>query len=140
MNFTIIRPTSVLSSTDLRHLPAPRHCRCCRVVGFFLSWPQATLKLTPPPHVCGIRMASLWHPCVGIRVASLRHPCVFLRHPCVFLACSCWHVPYLQLGILVFLPLWPAPASRAGIARSIRLPITHSPAKKRGAPMPPSKV
>ena len=33
-----------------------------------------------------------------------------------------------------------APASRAGITRSIRLPITHSLAKKRGAPMPPSKV
>ena len=32
------------------------------------------------------------------------------------------------------------PASRAGIARSIRLPKPHSLAKKRGAPMPPSKV
>ena len=33
-----------------------------------------------------------------------------------------------------------APASRSGITRSIRLPITHSLAKNRGAPMPPSKV
>ena len=33
-----------------------------------------------------------------------------------------------------------APASRAGITRSIRLPIIHSRVKKRGAPMPPSKV
>ena len=33
-----------------------------------------------------------------------------------------------------------APASRAGITRSIRLPITRSPAKKRGAPIPPSKA
>ena len=34
-----------------------------------------------------------------------------------------------------------APASRAaaGITRSIRIPITHSLAKKRGVPMPPSK-
>ena len=33
-----------------------------------------------------------------------------------------------------------APASRGGITWSIRLPTTHSLAKKRGAPMPPSKV
>ena len=33
-----------------------------------------------------------------------------------------------------------APASHASIMRSIRLPITHSLAKKRGAPMPPSKA
>ena len=33
-----------------------------------------------------------------------------------------------------------APASRAGITRSIRIPRNHSLAKKRGAPMPPSKV
>ena len=33
-----------------------------------------------------------------------------------------------------------APASRANITRLIRTPITHSLAKKRGAPMPPSKV
>ena len=33
-----------------------------------------------------------------------------------------------------------APASRAGITRSIRIPITHSLAKKRGVSMPPSKV
>ena len=34
----------------------------------------------------------------------------------------------------------PASRARAGITRSIRMPITHSPAKKRGAPMPPSKA
>ena len=33
-----------------------------------------------------------------------------------------------------------APASRADITRPIRIPITHSFAKKRGAMMPPSKV
>ena len=33
-----------------------------------------------------------------------------------------------------------APASRAGITRSIILPITQSLAKKRGASMPPSKA
>ena len=33
-----------------------------------------------------------------------------------------------------------APASRADITRSIRIPITHSLAEKRGAPMPPSNV
>ena len=33
-----------------------------------------------------------------------------------------------------------APASRSDIMRSIRLPIIHSLAKKRGASMPPSKV
>ena len=32
------------------------------------------------------------------------------------------------------------PASRAGITRSIRIPIAHSLAKKCGAPMPPSKI
>ena len=32
------------------------------------------------------------------------------------------------------------PVSHASIMRSIKLPITHSLAKKRGAPMPPSKV
>ena len=36
--------------------------------------------------------------------------------------------------------LYRAPASRADIARSNRLPITHSLTKKRGASMPPLKV
>ena len=33
-----------------------------------------------------------------------------------------------------------APASRVDITRSIRMPINHSLAKKRGAPMHPSRV
>ena len=33
-----------------------------------------------------------------------------------------------------------APASRADITRSTRFPMNHPFAKKRGAPMPPSKV
>ena len=33
-----------------------------------------------------------------------------------------------------------APASRASIVQSIILPTTHSLAKKRGVPMPPSKA
>ena len=36
--------------------------------------------------------------------------------------------------------LYPAPASRAGITRSIRIPTNHSLTKKRGAMMPLSKV
>ena len=36
--------------------------------------------------------------------------------------------------------LYRAPASRADITRSIQIPINHSLTKKRGAPMPPSKV
>ena len=33
-----------------------------------------------------------------------------------------------------------APASRAGISRSTRIPMNHPLAKKRGASVPPSKV
>ena len=36
--------------------------------------------------------------------------------------------------------LYRAPASHANNTRSIQIPISHSPTKKRGASMPPSKV
>ena len=100
MNFTIIRPTSVLSSTDLRHLPAPRHVDVVASSGFFIV-ALGYVEVDPPPcmrHPYGILVASVcWHPC-GIIAASLRIPCVFLRHPVgIRLACAAPPVRYSRI-------------------------------------------